>query len=438
MEYLKKFILKFIGQNQLKRTLVKNTGFMFGGDIATKAFRLLIILILGKMLSPNEYGQLFEAMAVVLVISELIDVRIGEAVTKFATDYLVKNQKNKALSIIKIGYLVDALLGILCFCIIMLIGDIVAQKVFHGHIYSKLIKIYALAPLLSTVNSTSLAIIQTFKKFKIMSIFNASSAFARLIFPVGLASFGLEYIMFGYVLAAFIPAVCLLVVVLKFLRAEFSNIKTSNIMPEMKKILPFTFHTTISVTFKSVIRQMDVVLLGFFKSPEIVAYYKIALAYVNILGFVTGPVGTVIYPTLTSLWAEKNVLLYRKILKRISNIMIFASCAGAAVMVIAGPYIFRIWKQIYLNSMPAIRIMIFAIVVSNIFCWTRPTILSVGKPYISTIGNMSGALTLVLASFLLVPWLGLIGMAITYVLVYITITSIVLIMLRKSVFNYEI
>ena len=51
---------------------------------------------------------------------------------------------------------------------------------------------------------------------------------------------------------------------------------------------------------------------------------------------------------------------------------------------------------------------------------------------------MSGALTLVLASFLLVPWLGLVGMAITYVLVYIVIISISLIMLRKTVFNDEI
>ena len=362
MEYLKKFILKFIGQNQLKRALIKNTGFMFGGDIATKTFRLLIILILGKMLSPNEYGQLFEAMAVVLVISELIDVRIGEAVTKFATDYLVKNQKNKALSIIKIGYLVDGALGILCFCVVMLIADIIAQKVFHGHVSSKLIKIYALAPLLSTVNGTSIAIIQTFKKFKAMSVFNASSAFARFVFPVGLASLGLEYIMFGYVLAAFIPTICLSIVVFKLIRTQFKGIKTLNIFPEMRKILPFTFHTTISVTFKSVIRQMDVVLLGFFKSPEIVAYYKIALAYVNMLGFVTGPVGTVIYPTLTSLWAEKNVELYRKILRKISWTMIFISVAGAAAMIIAGPYIFKIWKPIYLNSMPAIRVMIFAVI----------------------------------------------------------------------------
>ncbi|GEM_PF-1934308 len=434
MEYLKKFILKFIGQNQLKRTLIKHTGFMFGGDIATKVFRLLIILILGKILSPNEYGQLFEAMAVVLVISELIDIRIGEAVIKFATDYLLKNQKNKALSIIKIGYFVDAFLGILCFCVVMLLGDVIAQKVFHGHVSSKLIKIYALAPLLSTVNGTSLAIIQTFKKFKMMSIFNASSAFARFIFPVGLAYLGLEYIMFGYVLAAFIPAVCLSVVVLKLIRTQFKGIRASNILPEMRKILPFTFHTTVSVTFKSVIRQMDVVLLGFFKSPEIVAYYKIALAYVNTLGFVTGPIGTVIYPTLTSLWAEKNILLYKKILKRISGIMILISCAGAAVMVIAGPYIFRIWKPVYLNSMPAIRVMIFVVILSNVFCWMRSTILSVGKPYISTIGNMSGALTLVLASFLLVPWLGLIGMAITYVMVYVVIISIELSMLRKTIF----
>ncbi|MDO9464832.1 MAG: oligosaccharide flippase family protein [bacterium] len=437
MEYLKKFILKFIGQNQLKRTLIKNTGFMFGGDIATKTFRLLIILILGKILSPNEYGQLFEAMAVVLVISELIDVRIGEAVTKFATDYLVKNQKNKALSIIRIGYLVDTLLGILCFCIIMLIGDIVAQKVFHGHVSSRLIKIYALSPLLSTVNGTSLAIIQTFKKFKIMSVFNALSAFARFVFPVSLVGLGLEYIMFGYVLAAFIPAVCLSVVVLKLIKTQFKGIRASNILPEMKKILPFTFHTTISVTFKSVIREMDVVLLGFFKSPEIVAYYKIALAYVNTLGFVTGPVGTVIYPTLTSLWAEKNISLYKKILRKISSVMIFVSGAGAAIIVIAGPHIFRIWKPVYLNSMPAIRVMIFAVILSNIFCWMRSTILSSGKPYISTISNMGGAIALILASFLLVPWLGLMGMAITYVLVYTAIISIALIMLRKSVFNYE-
>ncbi|MFH1905593.1 MAG: oligosaccharide flippase family protein [bacterium] len=426
--------MKFIGQNQLKRTLIKNTGFMFGGDIATKIFRLLIVLILGKMLSPNEYGQLFEAMAVVLVISELIDVRIGEAVTKFATDYLVKNQKNKALSIIRIGYLVDTLLGILCFCIIMLIGDIVAQKVFHGHVSSRLIKIYALSPLLSTVNGTSLAIIQTFKKFKIMSVFNALSAFARFVFPVSLVGLGLEYIMFGYVLAAFIPTVCLSVVVLKLIKTQFKGIRASNILPEMKKILPFTFHTTISVTFKSVIREMDVVLLGFFKSPEIVAYYKIALAYVNTLGFVTGPVGTVIYPTLTSLWAEKNISLYKKILRKISSVMIFVSCAGAVIMVIAGPYIFRIWKPVYLNSMPAIRVMIFAIILSNVFCWMRSTILSVGKPYISTIGNMSGAFTLVLASFLLVPWLGLIGMATTYVIMYVVIILIELSMLKRTIF----
>ncbi|MCK5594671.1 oligosaccharide flippase family protein [bacterium] len=438
MGYLKKFILKFIGQNKLKRTLVKHAGFMFGGDIATRVFRLLIILILGKILSSNEYGQLFEAMAAVLVISELIDIRIGEAVTKFATDYLIKNRKDKALSIIKIGYLVDALLGILCFCVVMLIGDIIAQKVFHGHLSSRLIKIYALAPLLSTVNGTSLAVIQTFKKFKIMSIFNASSAFARFVFPVGLACFGLEYIMFGYVLAAFIPGVFLSIIVLRLLRTEFGNIKASNIMSEVRKILPFTFHTTVSVTFKSVIRQMDVVLLGFFKSPEIVAYYKIALAYVNTLGFVTGPVGTVIYPTLTSLWAEKNILMYKKILKKISITMILVSCAGAAVMVIAGPYVFKIWKPEYLKSMPAIRIMIFAIILSNVFCWTRSTILSVGKPYISTVSNISGAFTLVLAAFLLVPRLGLMGMAITYVLAYIVIILIALIMLRKTVFNYEI
>ncbi len=418
----------------LKKELIKHSGIMYASNFISLFFRFLLVFLLARAIGPSKYGLIQLAISVAGFISLLIDIRIGEAVVKFTTDYLVSGDKQKASAVIILGYIVDFVLGLISFLIIFSTAGLISNYILHQSQELFLIRIYAFAVLVSIINGTSMAVLQTFKKFNLIGIFTIVHSFFYFLLPVLFIQYGLLKIMSGYVFSATIGAVMINIFAGIILIQEFKNTGFYPFWLIGPKIFRFSIQTFLSVTFKSAQRYIDVLILGFFKNPAAVGYYKIALSYTGVLGIIASPIGLVVYPTLSSLWSQKNIDVFKRLIKKISRIMAIITIPLSFAMILFAPLLLRLTvKEQFIPAIPAIYIVIWVSLFTNIAAWLRSAVLAIGKPEISTKANLYMVILLVVLSILLIPAFSYIGSAIVYLISNIFGIVLILLLLKSEI-----
>lgn len=425
---------KFLSGSQLKKELIKGSSVIYVSNFTSVFFRFLLTIFLASGLGATKYGLIQLAISAASLIAVLIDIRIGEAVTKFVAEYESLNEKNRSLTVIFIGYFLEFALGLISFLLIYASASLVAVYILKQPIETTLIRIYAFAILFGISNGTSNSFLQALKEFKKLGAIQIISSFFNLILPVALLRYGIKAVLWGYVFAHLITTACVLVIILPVLYKNFKGVGLANFKSELKRIIPFCIQTFLSVSFKSINRYIDLLILGFFRKPAEVGIYKIALSFCSVIGNLATPANVVLYPNLSDLWARGEVNIFKRLLKKVSKIMAYLTIPIAGLLILFSELILKLTVgSEFIKAESAIYIIIWAIIASNILVWLRPVVLSIGRPDISTKANAAMSLFIVILSLILVPFFGFIGSAVSYLVTYMVGSTIMLFMIRKAI-----
>lgn len=405
----------------LKKSLIKQTGHLFSSNVITVIFTFAINILIVRNLGAKDTGLIILTITISSMISLFVDLRFGETLIKYLGDFLNKNDKKSALGMISIGYIIDLSLGILCFLIIILCRNKFAHLMNKPQLEETLF-IYAFILLIGTLNTTSINIFQSFREFSWLSIQTILHKTFNLIFvivainikknPVG--------IIYAYLCSEIIMTIIITTKIgfkikriFKRIRPEYSNL-------DIKKILSFTFHTTLSSTLKSANRFTDILSVGFFCDPQFVTYYKNGLSISSILGLISDPIYKVIYPVMITLRNKNDTQTIKKIIKKI---MLFGSIIGGLFGItvsIAAPFIIELlYNGLSTPSVTVLRILLWASVFNLILCWPRPVYLAFGKPELGTKIGLIVFVAFITLLLVLVPRFAHIGAAVSYLIMFL-------------------
>ena len=242
--------------------------------------------------------------------------------------------------------------------------------------------------------------------------------FALFGLAIWLSSFGVEWFyqaleQYEYIT---VRSVCfkLLALVLMLLRlrrfVDFRNCGHLNISRHFKPMLWFTIASISSGMYI----QVDIVMLGFLGTTDMVGLYQLVSKIKSVLVTAVNSVGNVMLPRLSYYQARRKERQAGELIaKNMNFVMVFGSAIIALLILLADPIVALLGGADFAESAVPLRFVGIAVMCSAMNIVLANVMISKGMERTWAMVNAIGLALAVLANVLLIPQLGVVGSAIS-------------------------
>ncbi len=260
--------------------------------------------ILYLNLSDIDYGFIYSAFALVMVIMVFLDLGLGQATSILLAKSFAENDAYKSKKIFTITFVVKLVLGLA----VLLIVEVLAP--YLTHYYFKypgscilLMLLFLLVPT-QAIESSMLCVITAHKAFvthNILLNFKAFITLTGVFFCV--KAYGIESCITWFVAASVITAILAFGVVKRY-GINLINLKEIK-FTELKTMFSLSSWIAISTAAISIMYSMDTICLTWLKGLESVAMYQVALPIMQIAqSFFVFPI--IFTPFVAEMWQKKD------------------------------------------------------------------------------------------------------------------------------------
>ena len=359
------------------KNLLKNASWLFSGSVATSLFAAAEPVLIARFLGVEQFGLFSLIIAYVGMVNGLIDLKSPEAVVRYVGEHLELGKKEKALSFIKFFYVLDFLVGVLALGTCLLLAGVANDLFIHSEDAFRFTLIYSLSVLVSSINTSSEAVLRIFDRFKTIAFVRTSRTGLRvaLVAACLLLGLGIEEILVCYVVAAFVFFLMLQITVFRVLKQSgfkrWTTAKTENLGATIREVRPFvltsTFTGFLSNAFK---RQIPVLILGYFTSKEAVGLYRVAAIFSGVGVRLRKPVEDTIYPALVAAQSRGSKEAFSKIVSySTKNLLKVFLPVGLIFLLFADKIITVFFGSEYEPAALALRLIIISEVLSGFYFW---------------------------------------------------------------------
>jgi O-antigen/teichoic acid export membrane protein len=404
-------------QDRLLQAVVKNTGYLFSSNsismVLTSAQGILAAIVLG----PEDWATLGIIIVFASSVNRLLSFRMGELVIKYAGQYLAVGQKDRAAAVIKTAGLTEAITSVVAYLLLLLLSPLAATYIIKIPGTTPWINFYGLALLANLMTETSSSVLQVSNHYRTQAILNLAQSIltAVWILVVFILHGGVYWVLMAYLAGKLIFGIGVMATAIywvgKLLGPGWLK-SPMKLMDHRREMVIFATSTNLSATINMLIRDSEILWIGYFLTRLDVGYYKFAQAVMGVILMPITPFITTTFPEISRSVPLKKWKQLRSLLKRTTLIAAVWTLGCAAGLLVAGQWLLGLMKHgAYLPSFPAIMILMVGYGISNIFFWNRPLCLSFGNPNYPLIVTLVVGTIKTVLMFLIVRQLGYLAQA---------------------------
>jgi O-antigen/teichoic acid export membrane protein len=416
MNFVRKWIQTWKA-DVLMQKVIRNTGYLFSSNTIAMLLGSAQGILAAVFLGPSGYGTLGMVITLATSLNRLFSFRMGELVVKYSGQDLAIGNRQRAAAVVKAAFISEAITTILAYILLVVTAPYTARWIIKDSSVTSWIVIYGISLLFNLVNETSTAVLQVGNHFRSQAAVNLMQSIATaFLIVVAFISHGSVFdVMLAYLVGKAINGIGITVIALRKMSSIFGEKwwqASFRLIEKPWAMARFAISTNLSGTINLVIRDSDVLWVGFFLTTEAGGYYKFATAVMNVLLMPITPFISTTFPEISKSVARKEWALLKKLLSKTS--MIAAVWTGACTI---GLFLFGRWglsfinDGIYLPSYGVILILIIGYGMANILFWNRPLLLVLGHPNYPLLVSFILGLIKIILMFVLVPFFGVYGMA---------------------------
>jgi O-antigen/teichoic acid export membrane protein len=289
----------------------------------------------------------------------------------------------------------------------------------------------------------STGVLQVGGHFKCQSLINfiQSVITASIIFYAYLTRNGILMVLWAYLIGKLIaglgPTLLALIQMPSMLGREWWKAPLKE-LPPLEELIGFGVSTNVSGTINMVVRDSELLWVGFLFNSQIAGYYKTAKAILNLVVMPINPFISTTYPEITRSIAKKQWGTLQILLRRVTLISGAWTTATAAGLAVAGNYLLftrwipwrgelhSIYKPEFSPALPILLILLIGYGLANTFYWNRSLLLGFGRADIPLRVAFYGTVVKVILTLTLVQRLGYIWEAV-FLSLYFLVTVGVLV-----------
>jgi O-antigen/teichoic acid export membrane protein len=392
--------------------VIKNTGYMVTSNTASTGLTFIQGMLAAIILGPVEYGLLGMVVSFASNVNRLLSFRMGELVVKFAGEYIEKKENKKAAVVVKFAGIAEILTSLVAYLLLIILAPWAAKVFLKDPSFTPWIIIYGFALLVNLMTETSTAILQIGNQFRKLATLNFLQSLITAIWIIILffTKGDLIQVLMAYLAGKFLYGSGIFLLAMKTMTELIGKNWWKASLSELegkKGLMKFAFSTNISSTLNLVIRDSEVLWVGYFLSPLYAGYYKFSVAVINAIILPVSQFITVTYPQINKKIISKQWKELKRLLRGTSTISLIWILLCVGGLIIFGEWILSFIKDgAYMPSLPYIYVLMFGYGFASVFFWNRNLLLSFNLPNIPIkIMAIVGGIKTVLM-FVLIPIYG--------------------------------
>ena len=381
------------------------------------------MVVLARLLSPDEYGLLFLAIAVFGVVGVFSKLGIAKSGARYIAKYK-ENAPEQIPHILRVSFVFNlVVIGVVS--LVLLLG--------HRHLAlaldePALVPFLLLGTLFVAFESISVfvrIILQGFEEIQLSATIHAIDRGSRLVFAVGFVvlGFGALGAFAGYILSVTVASV----IGLWFIyRRFYSSIDAADSIQSglRRRIGEYTVPLTATSSANVLDKRVDTILVGLFLTPVAVSYYTVGKQVVEFLEAPVSALGFTLSPSFGAQKADGNIEQAAKIYEEalIHSLLLYIP-AAAGLMLIAEPAISLVFGDAYLGAVPVLQVLALYAILQSVTKITSNGLDFLGRAKERAIVKGATAVLNAGLNFVLIPVFGVVGAAVATVCTYSLYTA---------------
>lgn len=380
-------------------------------NIFAQAVNFIVVLVITKVLSVDEYGKYAILNTVLSLATDLSDMGMNGSVTKFIAEYHNKDQCYESTII---AYATKKKLrnSAMVIALLMLSSKFIAHFCVHDDSYTVYVIVISFCIGFTLISSMNKAIFQgrqTYKLYFYSVVIDTLTYFVLICCFYISNNLTIFSVIISNVIRMLISMLSSsLMAGLNIREIISSSIENSEVLSQFSTFSKWMLLWAIFANLQS---RADVILLSQLTTVSQVSYYDVANKLTKPILLVLSAYATVMSPIYAQLGSSKE--LKEKVRKTAKSIAL-VSLGLIIACLLAEPVLRILFRDKYSLSIIPLRIMLISLV---FFVWTVPynsALYALNKPSIFALAAGIGLIINIIGDYLLLPRFGAVGAAITY------------------------
>jgi O-antigen/teichoic acid export membrane protein len=416
------------------RSLGRRGGVLLSGQVVAAALAVATTIVLARTLGASDYGRYAVITATVTIVYQVIDVRIWEATTRFAGDYLARGERLRARAVLELSLPVNVAGGLLATGLLALFATAIAEHLVKDPDLAAGVVIYACVAPFVALQLASTAVFRIFDRLARLAVLTAVVPALRLIgVAVAVASGGeLEAILVASLAAEAAGGI----VYVLFAGREIASIlpagpgpfgRLARIRDELPRMGRFLAVSNVTGSLRLLNQQLDVVLAGVLATPAVAGALKVARTFMEPLTLLGRPFFQALYPELVREFAQSRYREFEALMRPATAAMLLFLAPVAIGIAATAPFLVPAlvgegFGQAPLTILP----LIAGTLISAVLFWPHPAALALGMQIYSLRVQLIATAVQIALLLALVPTLEAPGAGLAY-LAYAVIWALLLV-----------
>jgi O-antigen/teichoic acid export membrane protein len=405
--------------NDSVNRIVSGSGVILAGTFIGMLLDIITKKVLTSNLSPADFGTYALALTVISITGAVATLGLNEGVPRYIAFFMGRHEEQKVPELIISAMIMGLITGLLSILISPALFHSLAGNGFdaHGKILS-IVKILIFAVPFTILLNLTVAIYRGFDRT------NVNMYFYNIIRPVSLLGFASVSVFIGaslkkVVFADLFSMVFTFGIMLMYLikkppiKRKVRPKRKIKFSEPTRQLIRYSFPLLITATLLNIMSWIDTIMLGYFKSPEIVGIYNAVYPLVGFLSLVISSMGFVYVPVTSRLWGQNNTESIGSIYAVMTKwCFLLTFPLFALIFVYPENFITKLYGAQYVSGATALRILALGFIANSYFGFNYHTLLASGdSDFLMKCSVTSAGINAVL-NFMLIPQYGMVGAAI--------------------------
>jgi O-antigen/teichoic acid export membrane protein len=379
---------------------------------------IILVPLLAKTLGAHDYGIWVQVQVTVSLALELVGLGLPYAIVRFLA---AKTDREEILEEFYSVFCLVFLTSLIASIALFIGADFIAEVFFDGA--TEIVKITALIILVWSLDWVCLNLFRAFLQMKKYSVFMLADALGQVVVIVYLVLNG--YGLFSIVLAVLAIRVAIFFILFFLIKSQI-GIKRPH-FPRIKEYLNFGLPTIAGGIAGWVVDSGDRYVIAYFLGAGSVGVYSAGYALAGVLLMFIAPLTVVLGPTLSKFYDER----------RMSEVTTYLSYSLKYFLALAIPFVFgaailaepvlRLFSTAEIASqgyfvVPLVTLSILLMSISGLI---SHILVLVKKTRIMGLIWIIAAIVNLGLNIVIVPHLGILGAALTTLIAYSLVLSMV-------------
>ncbi|AKB78417.1 Heteropolysaccharide repeat unit export protein [Methanosarcina horonobensis HB-1 = JCM 15518] len=258
---------------------------------------------------------------------------------------------------------------------------------------------------------------------------NVNMYFYNIIRPVSFLGFASAAVFFNVPLKGIVFADLLSMVftfgimsVYFIIRPPFKTEWKLKFSEPTRKLIRYSFPLLITATLLNLMTWTDTIMLGYFKSPEVVGVYNAVYPLVGFLTIIINSMGFVYVPVASKLWGENRNESISSLYQIMTKWCFMLTFPVFVLMFVYPEFLLtKLYGAEYSGGAPVLRILALGFIANSYFGFNYHTIMASGNSDFLMKCSVASAGINVILNFMLIPEYSMAGAAVASSISYTAI-----------------